>query len=229
MNYEKILQELKRLAQPESTAGMSRVGIDDQKAIGVKVPHLRGLGKKIGKNHELARQLWNGQIRETMILAGIIDDPKQVTEEQMEQWVADFYDWEVCDQTIMNLFEKTPCAVRKAKEWCQRDEEFVRRAGFVMMARLAVSDKKAGDELFLDFLPFIRKGATDERNAVKKAVNWAIRQIGKRNMNLHSHCVTLAEEIAGFSAQSAQWIARDALRELTDEKTIARVRKKSQK
>ncbi len=229
MNYDQILQELKSLAQPESTAGMSRVGIDDQKAMGVKVPHLRELGKKIGKDHELAQHLWDGQIRETMILAGIIDDPKQVTEEQLDQWVADFYDWEVCDQMIMNLFEKTPFAVDKAKEWCRRDEEFVKRAGFVMMARLAVSNKKAGDELFLDFFPFIREGATDERNAVKKAVNWAIRQIGERNMNLHSHCVTLAEEISGYSAQSANWVARDALRELNDEKIIARVRKKSQK
>lgn len=219
-----ILRKLKSLGNPDSVEGMARYGINPKKTYGVSIPNLRRIAGDIGKDHLLARQLWESGIHEARILASMIDDPGKVTEKQMEQWVRDFDSWDVCDECCMNLFEDTPFAYSKCFEWSSRSEEFVKRASFVLMARLAVSDKKADDGQFLRFLPLIRREASDERNFVKKAVNWALRQIGKRNLRLHRQAIKVGKEIQRLPSKCAQWIASDALRELTNKKILQRLR-----
>jgi len=229
MKYEDIITYLEAHANPDAVKGMSKVAISGQSVYGVSLPVLRELAKKIGKDHELALKLWEKNNRETRLLAPMIDDPKQVTEEQMESWVLDFDSWEICDQCCMNLFEKLPSIHLKAKEWNKREEEFVKRTGFVLMARLAVSDKKAGDDLFNEFFPYIKEGASDERNFVKKAVNWALRQIGKRNLALNKKAIEVAEELSASPNKSARWVASDALRELKSPAVKNRLIKKAEK
>lgn len=225
MKYEDVLKELKSLSDPKAADGMARFGISTENTLGVSIPNLRKMAKEIGGNHSLAQQLWASGIHEARILAGLIDDPEMVTEEQMKDWVKDFDSWDVCDQVCSNLFDKTKYAHRKAVEWTKRDEEFVKRAGFVLMAALAVHDKTARDEAFLKFLPIIKRESTDERNFVKKAVNWALRQIGKRNKNLNKAAVKATKEIHSIDSKSAKWIASDALRELTSEAVQKRLRR----
>jgi len=205
---------------------MARFGITPENAYGISIPNLRKIAREIGKDHSLAQQLWESDIREARILASMIDDPKIVAEEQVEEWVSDFTYWEICDQCCMNLFEKTEFAYQKCFQWASREEEFVKRAGFVLMARLAVSDKKAADERFEEFLPIIMGGSTDERNYVKKAVNWALRQIGKRNLNLNARAIETAREIQKMDSKSARWIASHAIRELTSEAVQKRLQSK---
>lgn len=223
----KIIEKLEALSNPKVIDGMSKYGIAPKKTYGVSIPNLRKIAKEIGKDHELAQKLWEMGIRETMILATMIDDPDLVTEEQMERWAKDFTYWEICDQCCQNLFAKTKFAYKKAIEWSSRDEEFVKRAGFVIMARLAVSDKKASDGVFESFLPIIKRESTDNRNFVKKAVNWALRQIGKRNLNLNKKAIETAKEIQKIDSKSAKWIASDAIRELTSEAVQKRLQKRS--
>ena len=175
-------------------------------------------------NHNLAQELWASGIHEARILACMIDDPEMVNEEQIERWVKDFDSWDVCDQCCSNLFDKTEFAYQKAVEWSKRNEEFVKRAGFVLMACLAVHDKKAKDKEFLRFLPIIKRESADNRNFVKKAVNWALRQIGKRNLNLNREAIEAAAEIQKMDSRSAKWIASDAIRELTSEAVQERLR-----
>lgn len=174
---------------------------------------------------DAALKLWKSGIHEARLLAGLVDNPQQVTEDQMEGWVKDFNSWDICDQVCSNLFDRTSFAYGKVLEWTSRDEEYVKRAGYALMAVLAVHDKKAGDEVFLAFLPIIKAGATDERNFVKKAVNWALRQIGKRNANLNKVAIKVAEEIHSIDSKSARWIASDALRELTCEAVVRKIMK----
>jgi|SRR5256712_902299 len=219
---DQIIDEIKKRGDPKALAGMARFGIQTSKAFGVSIPQLRDLARKIGKNHYLAEQLWRTGIHEARILAGMTDDPARVTEDQMEKWAADFDSWDIVDGSCGNLFDKTEFAVGKAHEWSKRREEYVKRAGFVLMAELAVHDKKAGDKTFLDFLPLIVREATDERNFVKKAVNWALRQIGKRNAALNAAALKICAEIVDSGSKSGKWIAADALRELTS----PRVKKK---
>ncbi len=223
MEVEEIVNKLESLSNKEAIKGMARFGISPKKTYGIKIPVLRKMAKEIGKNHVLARELWSLDIRETRILASMIDEPALVTEEQMDSWTEDFDYWEICDQCCMNLFEKTDFAYQKALEWSRDAREFVKRAGFVMMARLAVSDKKAGDEVFEAFLPIIKKEASDERKMVKKAVNWALRQIGKRNLRLNKLAMKTAVEVKKMDFPAARWVASDAIRELTDEKTQMRL------
>jgi len=217
MQYEEILKKLKSMSDPKAVEGMARFGINPKNTYGVSIPNLRAMAKEIGKKHSLAQQLWLSGVHEARILAGMIDDPEMVTEEQMESWVKDFDSWDVCDQCCSNIFDKTKFAHRKAVEWSKRNEEYVKRAGFVLMAALAVHDKTAKNEEFLKFLPIIKRESIDERNFVKKAVNWALRQIGKRNRNLNKAAIKTAEEIYKQGSKSAKWIASDALRELTSE------------
>jgi len=217
MEYEKVIKKLKSLSNPEAIIGMARYGITPENTYGASIPNLRKIAKEIGISHKLAQQLWITDIRETKILACMIDDLDMVTEEQMENWVNEFNYWEICDQCCMNLFEKTKFAYKKAVEWSSREKEFIKRAGFVLMARLAVSDKKADDKRFEKFFPVIKREATDDRNYVKKAVNWALRQIGKRSLNLNSKAINAAKEIQGMDSKSVKWIASDALRELTSD------------
>ena len=214
MELHEVLKILKSHADPRNVAGMARFGINPDNTYGVSIPLLRKMAKKIGKNHALAQGLWDSGIHEARILAGMVADPWQVTDEQMESWVKDFDSWDVCDQVCMNLFDKTEKAYEKAREWAGRDEEFVKRAGFALMACLAVHDKTAPDGKFEQFFPYIVREATDERNFVKKAVNWALRQIGKRNSVLRKKAIQAAREIQKLDSKSAKWIAGDALREL---------------
>jgi 3-methyladenine DNA glycosylase AlkD len=226
MQYCDILEKLKSLSNPKAIEGMARYGIRPKKAYGVSIPDLRRIAKEIGRDHELAQQLWASGIRETQILASMIDDPETVTEGQMEDWVKDFDYWEICDQVCQNLFGRTKFAYQKAIEWSSSDEEFPKRAGFVLMARLAVGDKRADDRQFEKFLEIINKEASDSRNYVKKAVNWALRQIGKRNLNLNEKAMETAKEIQGIDSSSAKWVASDAIRELTSEAVQQRLQRR---
>ncbi len=226
MEVSEILEMLEGLSNPEAIEGMARFGISPQRTFGIQIPVLRKMAKEIGRDHELAEELWSLDIRETRILASMIDEPDLVTEKQMDHWALDFDYWEICDQCCMNLFEKTDFAYEKAVEWSRGGREFVKRAGYVLMARLAVSDKNAGDERFEIFLHIIKEGASDGRNMVKKAVNWALRQIGKRNMRLNRLAIAAAEEIREMDSKSARWVATDAIRELTNEKILDRLKHK---
>jgi len=226
MDCDEILRQLKLLSNPDAVAGMARFGINPRNTFGVSIPNLRKMAKQIGKNHLLAQQLWTSGIHEARILAGMIDPPEEVTEKQMEKWVKDFDSWDVCDQVCSNLFDKTRFAHKKAIEWSKRKEEFVKRGGFVLMAALAVHDKDADNQKFLRFLPIIKMEANDERNFVKKAVNWALRQIGKRNLSLNTVAIKTAKEIQKIDSKSAKWIASDALRELTSEAVKKKLHKK---
>jgi 3-methyladenine DNA glycosylase AlkD len=217
MDYEDIIQRLESLSDPEAVKGMARFGINPENTYGVSIPNLRRMAKESGKDHALASKLWASGIHEAKILASMIDEPKAVTEEQLEAWVKDFDSWDVCDQVCMNLFDKVPLAWQKVIDWSEREEEFVKRAAYTLIACLAWHDKTAGDEKFVALLPVIVKGATDERNFVKKAVNWALRHIGKRNLNLNKAAIKTAEEIRGIDSKAARWIAADAIRELTSE------------
>ena len=217
MDYNEIINRLKALSNPEAVKGMSRFGINPENTYGVSIPNLRKIAKESGKNHVLAQELWASGIHEAKILASMIDDPKEVIEEQMEVWVRGFDSWDVCDQVCMNLFDKVPLAWQKVSEWAEREEEFVKRAAFALIACFAWHDKTAADEEFIRFLPIIIKGATDERNFVKKAFNWALRHIGKRNPNLNAAAIKTAEEIKKVDSKAARWIASDAIRELTGE------------
>lgn len=222
--YESILNELKKLCRPEVAEGMARFGIKSTNVYGVSIPNLRRMARKIGRNHSLAQPLWSSAIHEARILASMIDDPDQVTEKQMDCWIKDFDSWDLCDQCCMNLFRKTSVAWKKAIEWAEeRTGEFERRAGFALMACLAWYDKESSDEDFLSFLTVIEQGADDERNYVKKAVNWALRNIGKRNQYLNRRAIETAAKIAKTDSRSAKWIAADAIRELTSDAVKGRL------
>ncbi len=225
-SYPEILDKLKTLTNPHNVAGMARFGINPKNTYGIPIPTLRQLAREIGRDHELAINLWLSRIHEARILASLIDIPSSVTEAQMDQWTNDFDSWDVCDQCCSNLYASTPFAYQKATEWCASQREFVKRAGFVMMAVLAVKDKKAYDRQFELFFANIKIGATDNRNFVKKAVNWALRQIGKRNLALNQKSIEVANEVKKMDSPSARWIAADALRELTSPAVQARLKNK---
>jgi 3-methyladenine DNA glycosylase AlkD len=209
-----ILEELKSLGNPDAAEGMARYGINTEHAYGVSIPNLRKIARTIGKIRPLAEALWSSGIHEARILAGMVYPPVETTDRQMEEWVCDFNSWDLCDQCCNNLFRKAANARQKAVEWTLRDEEFVKRAGFVLMACLAVHDKIATDADFMEFLPIIKREAVDKRNFVKKAVNWALRQIGKRNLRLNQAAIATAREINAMNSAAAKWIAADAIREL---------------
>jgi 3-methyladenine DNA glycosylase AlkD len=211
---EEVIAELCALGKPENVAGMARFGIRSRKALGVPTPTLRAMAKRIGSNHVLAQELWQAGILEARVIASLIADPKLVTEELIESWAADFDSWGVCDCACCVLFDKTKFAWKKAMEWSRRDEEYVKRGAYAIMAALAVHDKAAPDARYLRFLPAIRRGATDERNFVRKAVNWALRQIGKRNRALNRAAIAEARRVRELNSRAARWIAADALREL---------------
>lgn len=224
MTAAEIVELIKVNGNESNRKGMARYGINVATAFGCSLPFLREIARQHRKNHSLAVELWASGWHEARMLASMVEDPKEVTEDQMEEWVKDFDSWDLCDQCCSNLFEDIPLAWDKAVEWSGRQEEFVKRAGFVLMARFAVSDKKAGDEKFLPFLDLIEKHSVDERNMVKKSVNWALRQIGKRNKSMHTIAIQYAERILKQNAKSSRWIASDALRELHNDKIIIRLK-----
>jgi 3-methyladenine DNA glycosylase AlkD len=221
---ERLIEKLRAHANPANVAGMARYGISTVGTLGVPVYILRRMAKEAGRDHTLADALWNSGIHEARIIATLVDDPALVTARQMDRWARDFDSWDVCDHACHNLFRYSPLAFAKAAQWAGAKREFVRRAGFSMMAGLAVKAKSATDEQFTAFLPVIAQAASDDRNMVKKSVNWALRQIGKRNRRLHKLAIAAAEEIRRQDSRSARWIAADALRELRSPATIGRIK-----
>jgi 3-methyladenine DNA glycosylase AlkD len=216
-SVDDVLAELHAKANPDNVAGMARFGIVGAQRLGVSMPDLRRIAKAAGRDHQLALALWRTGIPEARIVAALVDQPAQLTEQQMDDWVAEFEAWDVCDQVCMNLFDKTPLAWQKVRDWAERDEEFVRRAAFALLACLAWHDKAAGDERFVELLPLIARAATDQRNYVKKAVSWALRTIGKRNAQLNQAAIQTARKLQQLDAKAARWIAADALHELEGE------------
>lgn len=225
MTTGQIISELKKHYNPRNVEDMARYGINVEKAFGLNVPFMRAMAKKIGKNHEFALELWETGYYEARHIASMIDDPKLVTKSQMNKWVKDFNSWDICDGTCSNLFRKTPYAFEKIFEWCEKKEDYIRRTGFSLICYIAVHDKKRDDKDFLLFFPLIKKYSIDERNFVKKAVNWALRQIGKRSKFLNKEALKLAKEIQTLNSKSARWIANDAIRELTNSKILARIKR----
>lgn len=223
-----VLRELRSLGEARNVEGMARFGIVSKaQVLGVAKPRMDALARKIGTNRTLALQLWRTSVHDARILAGMIDEPVEVTASQMEQWVRGFDNWDVCDGTCCHLFVFCEPAWRKAIEWSRRDAEFVKRAGFALMAYLAYRDKNASDLKFLRLLPMIEREADDERNFVRKAVNWALRNIGKRNLRLNCAALRTAARIRRRDSRAARWIAADAIRELRSEAVQRRLRRKA--
>jgi 3-methyladenine DNA glycosylase AlkD len=222
-DVEDVLGRLRAMARPGGREGMARFGINPERALGVRIPELRRLARDLGQDHRLALSLWATGVHEARILASMVDDPARVTERQMDRWVRDFDSWDLCDQVCGNLFDRTPFAVGKAHTWAAGEPEFVKRAGFALMAWRAVHQGDAPDREFLDYLPVIERQAGDDRNYVKKAVSWALRQIGKRNRRLHRAAVSSAERIAVQDSRPARWVAADALRELRSRAVLDRL------
>ena len=225
VSVKDVLGKLQSVARPDNLGDMARYGISIEQRLCISVPDLRKLAKEIGRDHKLAMDLWRTGIGEVRILATMIDDPDKLTEEQMEDWVKDIDSWDVCDQVCMNLFRKNQLAWKKILDWSERGEEFVKRTAFSLIACLAWHDKKAADEKFLELLPVIVREAVDERNFVKKAVNWALRNIGKRNISLNKAAINTAKEIQRLDSRTARWIASDAIRELESDAIQNRLRK----
>jgi 3-methyladenine DNA glycosylase AlkD len=223
-----ILDELESLTNPANIAGMARYGIRAAKVYGVGTPVIRRIAKQTGRDHALAAALWKSRALEARLIAGLVEEPAKVTRAQMERWAKGFDSWALCDGICLHLFGRTSHGVPLSLEWAARDEEFVKRAGFVLMAVTAVHDKSAPDELFLRFLSLVEREADDPRNFVRKAVNWALRQIGKRNMALNLAAVAACRRLAA-RAGSARWVGTDALRELTSEKTLEGIRRRGMK
>lgn len=218
-----VLDKLQSRARPDQLGGMAKYGMAVERRLGVSVPDMRKLAKETGKDHMLALELWKTGIAEARIVAALVDEPDKLTEQQMEDWVKDIDSWDVCDQVCMNLFEKTPLAWKKIIDWSERDEEFVKRTAFSLIACLAWHDRAASDTKIMELLPVIKSGATDERNFVKKAVNWALRTIGKRNLSLNKAALETAREIQQLDSKAARWVAADAIRELESEAVRARL------
>jgi 3-methyladenine DNA glycosylase AlkD len=206
---------LKRHSTKRTRDGMARYGIPSDNALGVSVGDIRALGKRLGRNHELAAALWSTGVYEARMLTSFVAEPTRVTSTQMDRWARDFDNWAICDTLCFHLFDRTPHAWQKVEKWHNRREEFVKRAAFALLASLAVHDKAASDELFEKSLLLIERAATDERNFVKKSVNWALRTIGKRNPALNAPAVMLAQRLAESPQPAARWVGKDALRELT--------------
>lgn len=206
-------------ARPDQLAGMARFGLNPDRRLGLPVPVMRRLGRTIGRDHTLALALYRTRIPDFQIIAALVADPSRLTDRQMEQWVRGVGSWDVCDQVCLNLFCRSPLAWTKVRAWADRPEEWTRRAAFALLACLAVHDKASPDRAFIDALPLIAGAAGDDRNFVKKAVNWALRQIGKRNARLRASAIAAAKRIARQDSRSARWIAADVLRELRKSRT----------
>ncbi len=226
-NCARALRKLRSLGEQRNIDGMARYGIRAKVVYGVAKPRMDELARRIGRDHELALELWGTGVHEARILAGMIDVAEQVTSKQMDRWVHDFDNWDVCDGTCCHLFVFAEPAWKKAIEWSRRNEEFIKRAGFALMAYLAYRDKTAADAKFSRLLPMIAREAHDERNFVRKAVNWALRNIGKRNVRLNRAAIREAEKIRKQNLRAARWIAADALRELKSDAVQSRLQRKA--
>jgi 3-methyladenine DNA glycosylase AlkD len=229
MDYEEIIKKLYLLENPENVKGMTRYGINQKNNLGISIYQLRPIAKEIGRNHDLALKLWDSKIHDARLLACFIDDPEKVTTDQMDAWANDFDSWDICDQACTSLFDLSSLAYEKVFQWAGHEKEFVKRAAFSLIAGLAVHDKNANDKDFEGFLPLLIHHAVDDRNYVKKAVNWALRNIGKRNLYLNKAALMTAKEMQKMDSKSARWIASDAIRELTSQKLIQRLERKKKK
>ncbi len=214
-NVNEVLEMLRSAADVENLAGMARYGINSEKRLGVKIPRMRQIAKTVGRDHQLALDLWETGIPEAMVVASMVDEPELVTESQMDKWVADFNSWDVCDQVCMNLFDKTNYSWGRIEAWHKRQPEFVRRAAYALIACLAWHDKRAPDEKFIELIPLIEEAAVDERNYVKKAVSWALRNIGKRNQRLHQVALETAQKLIQSESKTARWIGMDTVKDIT--------------
>jgi len=223
------LEKLHSLADPSALDGMAYFGVNTSGRLGIPVPKLRALAKETGRDHDLALALWNTAIPDARILASLTAEPARTTPALMDAWTADFDSWDICDGCCNNLYIKTPFAWEKVPRWAAEEGEYIRRAGYVLIACLALHDKEAQDSAFTDTFPLIQTHAVDPRNFVRKAVNWALRGIGKRNLALNAAAVSFARELGNCEDTTARWIAKDALRELTSEKVLARLRQKAGK
>lgn len=210
-----VIDRLKANSRPEILSGMARYGIKTENRLGVQIPELRKLAKEIGKNHSLAIELWRTGIADAQILAGMIGDPEKLTEQQMDEMVKDIDSWDVDDQTNMNLFEKSPYAWKKIRDWIRQPEEFVRRTAFSLIACLAWHDKTASNQRFIELFPLIEDAAQDQRRSIQKAASWAIRNIGKRNLLLNQEAIAVGRRIRESDTKPGRWIASDVIRELT--------------
>jgi len=224
-NADTIIANLKKLKNQSNIEGLSRFGINPESALGISVTTLRKKAKQIGGNHQIALELWDTGIHEARILATMVDDYQKVTKRQMNSWVKDFNSWDLCDQCCNNLFRKTNYAVEYSFRWSKSEDEFIKRAGFTLIAVLAVHSKQLKNEDFIKYFPEIIQHSDDERNFVKKSVNWALRQIGKRNIMLNKEAVKVAQKLISRNLKPARWIGKDALRELTSEKTLEIIKK----
>ncbi len=225
MNYNEVISKLNEMAKPKNAEGMKRFGIVHKKNLGISVTNLRKFAKKIGTNHELAVKLWETGIRDARMIAACIEDPETVSEGQVESWLKDINCWDLCDHCCGHFFDKTPFSYTKAIEWSSRSEEFEKRAGFSLVAWLAVHDKEKDDKWFEDFLKIIKRESTDSRNYVKKAVNWSLRQIGKRNKVMNKKAIKTALELSKKENKTARWIGKDAFCELKSDKIKKRFSK----
>jgi 3-methyladenine DNA glycosylase AlkD len=215
VTVDEILSELRLAADPQRVGSLQRLAAASP-ALGVGLPALRSLAKRIGHDHELALALWQTPVRETRILASLIDEPGRVTGKQMDRWAESFDNWEICDQVCQNLFARTPLALVKAVEWTRRSEEFVKRAAFVLIAVRAVRDKHADDSIFADLLPTVMAAADDERLYVRKGARWALRQLGKRSLRLRAHVLDTVTPCIDSDRPGVRWVARDVLKELLE-------------
>ncbi len=222
-----IIEHLKTLRNENNINGMARFGISSVNTLGVSMPDIRDIAKHVKKNHTLALQLWDSEIHECRILAALIASPSEMTSETMDKWVSEIDSWDVCDQACFNIFDKTPFAKEKVFQWAVSEMEFTRRAAFALLAGMAIHWKKVNDNEFLPYFDLIFKYSTDNRNFVKKAVNWALRQIGKRSFYLNDKAIELSEKllIKLPESKSAQWIAKDAIKELSSDKIRVRIKR----
>ncbi len=218
---------LRRLADKKTLAGMARYGIPSGNALGVAVGRIRGLAKRMGRDHALAGALWETGVYEARMLTAFVADPAKVTPKEMDRWCRDFDSWAICDTMCFHLFDRTPHAFAKIAAWSRRREEFVKRAAFALLASVALHDKQTGDEPFAKTLPLIERAASDDRNFVKKGVSWALRGIGRRSPALHAAAVALAKRLSASPQPAARWIGKDALKELTGRAVMKRLAARS--
>ncbi len=221
-----VVAELRSLANQKTLDGMSRYAIPSDKAFGVPVGTMRQLAKRLGRSHELAAALWKAGWYEARMLASFVDDPQLVTPAQMDSWCHDFDSWAICDTVCFHLFDRTPHAFRKIRQWADRKPEFEKRAAFALLASVALHDKSADDELFAQCLPLVESAATDERNFVKKSLVWALRSIGERGIALNAAASMVAQRLAATPDATARWIGKTTLRELGSPAAKQRLSKK---
>ncbi|MGZ4113731.1 MAG: DNA alkylation repair protein [Actinomycetota bacterium] len=222
---DEIVERLRSLGNPANLPGMARYGIDVSSAFGVTIPQLRAIAKEAGTDHGLALALWRTGVHEARILASMVDDPARVTVRQMDAWARAFDSWDVCDQVCGNLFDRTPMVLDRIRAWAERPETFVRRAAFASIAAVTVHRHDVGDDELRSFLPLIEAASDDDRNYVRKAVSWALRQIGKQNVELNADAIATAARVRERGTRAARWIASDVLREITSEAVQTRLRR----